>query len=200
MEPPLDRGYGEREKPVDPQHGPLFEVAKDDDAPELARQLFDRTPELGVALVTQPLRLGIACQLRAVLQEDPIELRRIGRRDRRRSPGHSRRPVPGDGVEPRTEPLRLGKLRQRFERGEEHILRHILGCLPRAHHRSGNGDQRAPIASHQLIERFQVSEQRPDYQLALFGYRARGRRLALLSSLPPPMRPLPRRRIAVFRF
>ncbi len=130
-----------------------------DDELELLRQRGDRLTHLLRPLVPFHRFVRQVAQGGGVLQDKEVRLG--GRRVQPLGGGlcKPKRPVPGDGVEPRPEPLRLIQLRQRLERQQHRVLGHVIRRV-RPHDAGGHGGHSGSEAADQLIKSMHLAEDR----------------------------------------
>lgn len=167
VQPPFDSGERKRKKVGDPGNGPLFEVAQLQHGLELSRKLQKMRPQFPLGAAPQYRLLRAGREGRAMAQNQGIQLVVFGRLLARLLPPHPPGAMPGDGADPCAEPLRLLQLRQRLERQQKRLLRQILGCLAGAERLVRDDDDGVPITDHQLIERFDVAQERVQNQLRI---------------------------------
>lgn len=77
------------------------------------------------------------------------------------------RPMPGDGADPGAEAGRLLQLGQGLEGQEKSLLRQIFCGFPRTERLHRDHDDRAPVAGHECVERFEIAQKRVQYELLI---------------------------------
>jgi hypothetical protein len=165
MQPPFNGRDREGKKVGDAGDGPLLEVAQLQHEPKFRRQL--RQPLLQVRLFASAQQRGFRAggEGGAMTQNERVELAVFGRLLTGFLLADPPGSVPSDGADPAAETGRLLQLRQRFERQQKGLLRQILGSLPRVERLHGDRDYRTAVASHQFVERLQVTQQGVEDQL-----------------------------------
>jgi hypothetical protein len=84
-------------------------------------------------------------------------------------------PMPGDGADPTAETGRLLELRQGLESQQKGLLSQIFRCFPRTERLHRDHDDRAPVAGHEFVERFEIAQKRVQDQLLVADMRVSAR-------------------------
>ena len=98
-------------------------------------------------------------------QNERVEFAVFGRLLPRFLPPDPPCPMSGDRADPTAETGRLLELRQGLESQQKGLLRQIFRRFPRTERLHRNHDDRAPVADHEFVERFQIAQKRVQDQL-----------------------------------
>lgn len=94
--------------------------------------------------------------MRRVFQDHAVQFHAV----RVFSPGGAscppQRPVPRNGGQPPSKPLRFLQLRERLKRQQQSVLRHVFRRV--AHNPSRYSDDCGPVSPYQLVERLHLSQ------------------------------------------
>lgn len=171
MKPPLHGGYGKRQELRDPRDRPFLVVTQSQHDLVLRREVRQRGAHRLSRQLPAECLFRMEGQLAAVRQQEPVQFARFRRLGAPVPGGYSPGAVPRDGAEPTRELRPILQLRQRFEREEKGLLRHVPRLLLRAECLLRNHDDRAAEAPHQFVECFEVPEEGAKHQLVVIHFR-----------------------------
>lgn len=123
-------------------------------------------------------------QLLAVLKEQPVQLAVFGGHAPAVPLGPPPRAAPGDRAEPAAKAAGIVELRQCLERQQERILGNVLCGGAAARALFGDRHDGSAEAAHELIERIEIAEERPQHQLLVCLFRKKTAACFHVRSLP----------------